>query len=375
MFKKLSFLILFIFANLSFGQEINLEPNYQVLHFPILEKINTLSPRTKKWMKKWNNLNLEDDTFLLNEISGTTSVNVKIHQLDTTDVNGKKSFGSFVTLNESANPNSEIAYFNLAALLGVDHLYRPTIKYVLGPKASDKFLITLNNTQLKGELRNKNKNRIINTIAANKTLNGCLKAKKSETADELEEIIKTGWFHSNGTLKSTHPISKFIQANKPQPKAGDRITLKNGYVGDAAELSREFSIMLTLDSIFGQYDRFSGGNVVIEKDENNNAHFFGSDNGGAEVVDSTTAVKQNIKLFSRYDKKIVEELKKIQSFLNGNTSEYLGYTNPENFILDLGLYYRKTPKEYLSALRNNFNLVLNAVHENEEKYGESVYFQ
>ncbi|NOT80202.1 MAG: hypothetical protein HOP07_14505 [Bacteriovoracaceae bacterium] len=227
-----------------------------------------LSKNTKKWMKRWKNVDLDDlSTFQFKELSGTTSVNLKIHKIDPTDPKGTKSYGTFLGLNDSGNPNTEIAYFQLAAILGVDHLYRPALRYYLGAKAQSEFKKLLLSAEFSGKMRNLNKEFLLKEIAKNKPLEGALKAKKDESSIEFESAVMTARFSKKLILNNKYPFLKALSANEAQPRKGEKNTILKDYIGDEFELSKEFSNQLILDVIFGQYDRFSGGNVVISKDE------------------------------------------------------------------------------------------------------------
>lgn len=335
-----------------------------------------LSSSTIKWMKKWNEIDLEDaNLYTFPALSGTTSVNLKVAKKDAKDTSGFKSLGSFVTVNEAANPNAEIAYFNLSVILGVDSFFRPAIRYELGNRGKEEFRKLLVSTKLVGAIRNNNKERILKSISnyPNENLKGCLKAKKEENIHELEDMVKTKW-PSAGRLNYKHPILKLIQAQNEQPKIGDRILLRKDFEGDAVTLAREFSIILTLDTVFGQYDRFSGGNIVLSRDEMNNAHFYATDNGGAEIVDSVASAKDMTERFSRFDRTVILKLKELNNFLNNPASGYLGYTSAEAFIFDLGLYFRYPPERYLDGLKKNLAVLLHHVHESEERFGDKIYF-
>ena len=383
MFNKFifNFALLILFSiNQASSREIrsNYNNNF-VSPFTILEAIENsggvLSKNTKKWMKKWNQINLEDSSkFQFNELSGSTSINLKIQKIDLTDPKGYKAYGSFLTVNESGNPNSEIAYFNLAAILGVDRMFRPAIRYELGPVASLAFMKLIKASSINGQQRSGNKKRILRAIHSGSPLLGCIKAKKSESTQSYESMTKSGR-KSNGSLSPSDSIVKFIQASKQQPISGDIVFLKKNYSGDALELSREFSILLTLDSIFGQYDRFSGGNITLEKDDLEMAHFVAVDNGGAEIVDSQYLVKKTVKLFSRYDRNVINKIQEFYQFLEYPSQPFLGYTSPEKIIVDMGMYFLKSPAAYLSAIKANIKILLNEVQNNENRYGANAYFR
>lgn len=347
--------------------------------YPMLTAIEAnggvLSKSTKKWMKKWRDMNLEDtNLFAFKELSGSSSINLKIQKIDAEDEKGYKSFGSFVTVNEAANPNVEIASFNLAAIVGADSFYRPTIRYELGTRAKEEFKNLLLATPIKGSMRNKNKENILIAIEKSEPLLGCVKAKKEDFSVALDSMIDTNW-RGIVSINSKLPVVKFIQAGNAQPKTGDPITLKTGYTGDALQLAREFSIMLTIDVVFGQYDRLSGGNIVITKDENQIAHFYATDNGGAYVVDSIPNAKKTASMFNRYDKKTIQKLRELNAFLQDPSKGFLGYTDAEKFVIDLGLYFERSPKRYINALKDNLAILLTRVKESESRHGTGAYFE
>lgn len=360
---------------------LNASDSYaEIVNFNFYDKVIksgiTPSENSKKWRKKWDQLDLENtNQYLLNEISGTTSVNLKIKKIDSNEVKGYKSLGSFVALNESANPNAELGYYNLSLLTGVDYMFRPTVRYQLDLNASGAFKHALLNTDLRGEIRNANKKRILNEINSKNKVLGCIKAKNDETAIEVDELTKPSRLFSRGNINLKHPLMKYLKANNPFPVKGEILNLTKDYRGDSLTLAHELSILLTFDVVFGQYDRFTGGNIVIEKDENNLAHFKATDNGGAEIVDSIENARMNAKIFSRYDRKLIIKLREFNQFLTGQTTSYYGHNDPNNLIIEMGMYFLKSPVQYKNALIANINVLLNEVHENEEKFGNQIYFE
>ena len=161
--------------------------------YPILEKLlaqgTTLSAVTQDWMKKWRGMDLDSDQYEFKELSGSTSINMKIRKLDPTDPQGYKSRGSFVPLNGAANPDTEIAYFNLAAILGYDSVFRPTARYELGPKASATLKTLIEHASIHGSDRVENKGNILREIASGRPLRGCVKAKKLEPSRAYDEMV------------------------------------------------------------------------------------------------------------------------------------------------------------------------------------------
>jgi hypothetical protein len=212
----------------------------------------------------------------------------------------------------------------------------------------------------------------LEAIASGNPVKGCVKAKKSEGDVSVDAMANTG-AAPNGAPKSSHSVIASLQASNPKPKAGVAVTLKTGYVGDALELAREYSVIMTLDTVFQQWDRYSGGNIVIRKDENGRAHFYATDNGGADIGKTTGWVERNLGWFSRYDRNTIARLKEINAFLENPSKGYLGYTNAEAFVTDLGLWFELKPEVYVERLKRNLKLLLAKVDSVEAKHGSGAY--
>ena len=348
---------------------------YTIQSYPIIDAVagsgGALCSETLEWMKKWKGLDLDDATkFQCTELSGSTSINLRIHTVGA----DSKSRGSFVPRNGAANPNTEIAYFNMAAIVGWDKVYRSSARYELGLIASAAFKNLIDSTPIRGIQRLENKRRILAAIATGSPLKGAVKAKKHKSAVALDSIANTG-ASPNGAPKSSHPIIAYLQAGNSMPVAGKEEVLKMGYKGDAYELAREYSVIMTLDSVFQQWDRYSGGNVVIYNDKDGRAHFYATDNGGADISKTTSWTERNLGWFSRYDRKVIAKLREIYEFLGNPPSGFLGYTDASKFIVDLGLYFELTPQVYVERIRRNIGLLLKKVQAVEAKYGPKAYLE
>jgi hypothetical protein len=311
---------------------------FEIQGFPVLDALaaqgKVLAPDTREWMKKWQGMNLDDSSsYQFKELSGSTSINLKIRKIDASAAKGYKSRGSFVPRNSSANPDVEIGAFNLSAILGYDRIYRPAARYELGPVASRAFKALIEKYSFKGAARLANRNRILKAIASGAPLKGCVKAKKDDTIAELDAIVNA---HAagNGAPNAGHPVIRLLQAANAKPVAGRSLTLKAGYVGDELELVREYSVIMTIDAVTQQWDRYSGGNVAIRKDDQGRAHFYMTDNGGADIAESWNA--RNLTWFSRFDRAVIGKLAELKQFLDAPATGYLGYSDPTVFVADLG---------------------------------------
>ncbi|WP_394753172.1 hypothetical protein [Crenothrix sp.] len=348
---------------------------------PIIAKLQKLkqplAKETNKWMKRWSGANLEDPGFVYTELSGSTEIYLKIRKIDKTDlVNGYKSYGTFVTGHGSSNPDTEIAYFNLAAILGHDDIMRPAARYSLGKKAVLGFKALLEKEQATlepGRRRDVRIPRLLDWLTKPPLLGG-LKAKKHESYAEYKFMadIKPG--AGRGEPFKNNPIIRALQASNPQPIANKKILLQTGYTGNLLQLAHEYSIIMTLDVIFQQWDRYNNTNIGLATDDTKLAHFYITDNGGADMVDDRTDITRNLNYFSRYDRQSIKKLKQLYLFLINPTRGFMGYTNAELFVADLGLYSELKPAEYVRLLKRNLLLLLNHVTAVERKYGANQVY-
>ena len=73
---------------------------------------------------------------------------------------------------------------------------------------------------------------------------------------------------------------RFLRATASQPSA-ERMLRFKGIPGEESELelARQFSTILLIDALVGQWDRFSGGNVQMIQAEAGRVQFVAYDNG------------------------------------------------------------------------------------------------
>jgi hypothetical protein len=341
--------------------------------FPILERLKSqgkpLATETTKWMNRWRGIDLDNPVFKLDELSGSTAVYLKIRKPDASVKDGSIAYGTFASQGGSSNPYSELAYFNLAAILGHDGLFRPAVRYALGSRARQAFKLLLDNTAIPKGNRLDNKNWVLRDIATGKPLKGCLKAKKLDTNKAYDAIADI----KNNLPRKTNPIIAALQAGNPQPKSSQKFEPLLGYKANLLQLTREYSIIMTLDVIFQQWDRYSGANVVLATDKTGIAHFYSTDNGGATLDKDPAQVLLNLKAFSRYDRKTIQQLRTLYGFLVSPSKGFLGYKNAEAFVVDLGLYDGLKPAQYLAILKQNLRLLLNQVANVERQFGNKAY--
>lgn len=347
-----------------------------VENFPITDALQangaSLSPDSLHWLKRWKGMNLEDPSFTFTELGGQTSITMRIRKTDPSNPGNPKGMGAFTPRNGAGNPNTGIAYFNMAAILGYDGICRPGVRYEAGPRATAALKSLIEHAAIKGGERLKNKARILKDIAAGGPLKGYVKASKPKDGIALNSI---GNPHvaPNGAPAGGHPIIAALQASNAKPKAGTQLTLAKGYVGDELELAREYSVIMTLDAIFGQWDRYSGDNLYVRKGEDGRAYFYAVDNDGSDIGSSSSWTERNLSWLSRYDRNVIARLKEVYEFLGNPAKGLLGYTDANKFIVDLGLYFELPPATYVERIKRNLMLLFQCVSAVEAKYGNNAY--
>jgi hypothetical protein len=323
-------------------------------------------------MKKWRGMNLEEPGYSFPKLGGQTSITMKVRKADPSSKKGSKSMGAFVARNGAGNPNTGTAYFNLSAILGYDGVFRPSARYEAGPRAAAAYKSLMQRMSTNNRDRLKNKSDILKQIAAGSPLKGYVKAGKTDGAVEIESIYVSR-IRPNGAPAGNHPIIRALQASNPKPRAGTALTLARGKVGDALELAREYSVIMTLDAVLGQWDRYSGGAIYARNDDKGKAHFYAVDNDGSEVGESSSWTERSLGWFSRYDRKTIAQLKELYNFLEQPETGYLGYDNAEKFIVDLGLYFEYSPATYVARIKRNLNLLFRSVQASVAKHGDGAY--
>lgn len=228
--------------------------------------------------------------------SSSTSVGIKVERLELEDgtVDGKK-VGKWVPTNSANDVESQVVAFNLSRFLNMSQLVVPSAYYHLGPKALALFKPMLKCEIEKGQHKD-------NCLKIRKELEDKKPASMigsyvGHVKDEKEvpnmNTFK-GKYATNGKLNPNHPIAKFIKSSNPMPSPEKKMDLgivfekgKNkSYKAQETELelARQFSKIMVLDILTGQWDRFSGGNIeAIYNPSKDAVQFMAIDNGGASM--------------------------------------------------------------------------------------------
>ena len=321
------------------------------------------------------NTDLEKVDNFVFDLSGQTSVNLNVQS------NVGAGEGTFVTRNSSANPNAEIAYASLAQMLGVGDIIRIAIPFSLYETSMLIFknLIErgLADGTLHGVARTRNAHNILARIAGNpQELKGCFREKKLGSLFSANNLV------ANDGPNFNEQLFKDLQAINPKPQKGVYEFRYGGYL-DRPRGAREFSVLMTLDSIFGQWDRYSGGNITYRKfgADGNNLQLYSADNGGADYWNqNVTWGTKTAGWFSRYDKKVIDQLRILQKFMTGRSAGlYIAaadsyYSDPRELVTDMGMYYENSPEFYRQSLSQHLAMFLKTVDANISKYGEAAVF-
>ncbi|MGZ3723682.1 MAG: hypothetical protein ACXVA9_12155, partial [Bdellovibrionales bacterium] len=196
-----------------------------------------------------------------------------------------------------------------------------------------------------------------------KSLMGIFVPHEHTDSMEAEDVANAG----ANTINSNHPIAQFIQARGPMPSATRTMSLKGVHTKDGKipvatelELAREFSQIMVLDILCGQWDRWSGGNVEATYSlETGHLYFFARDNGGASMS-GTNGMQKYFGIVNRFDKTQIQRVEHLIELLKG--------PNAASLVSALGL--RSDPKSLLTRA----SALVAHVHDVQSQSGEAVYF-
>lgn len=207
-----------------------------------------------------------------------TSVGMKIK------INGEKG-GKFVPPCSATNIEAQVVAYQLGRFLGMSNIVMPSAYYTLKGRALGEFKAMLNRASERNRWRLENRNKTLAAIngPSSAGLLGVYTAALDGGSPEVKGLAKP----EANTINSAHPIAKFIKANGPVPSPGRMMTLQLAGVSNVPaeselELARQFSKIMVLDMLAGEWDRWSGGNVEATI-EDGKVFLLSRDNGGASM--------------------------------------------------------------------------------------------
>ena len=298
-------------------------------------------------------LDLQSGNYVFENKTSGTSLGMKIKKA----AGGK--IGKWLPTNESANPEGQVVAYRLGRFLQMSSIVIPSDYYTLRGQPLDQFYRMISSRSERNQIRYNNQVRLMDAYRRNSSeMFGAISAPIDQF--EVANLI----IAESNTIDSSHPIANYIQAGSSMP--GDRQMSLNGRrnkagkvgTNSALNLSREFSKIMVLDILTGQYDRWSGGNVEEFFDKDGVVHFISRDNGGSSMVGSGPLSKY-FGIVSRFDRGQIARVRKLAEALQKSSGD-----------VSKVLLMRSSTK----ALALRLQALLNHVENTTRRYGEERAF-
>lgn len=313
-------------------------------------------PRDQKFEAKLAELDPSCTDCKLTYKNTGTSVGFKLEIKD-------KSHGKFTCKGSATNVEAQVVSYRLGQFLGMSALVMPSAYYSVRGTTLQSFKGMLSRAAERNRWRAENRN---NTLAAISRAPEKLEVVYTPHVKGGSPEVKGLANASANTINSNHLIARFIRADGPKPSANKLMTLDGVKAKDGSqpreselELARQFSQIMVLDMIMGQWDRWSGGNVEAGIDEQR-VFFTARDNGGASMVGKAHIEKYK-RIVTRFDRAQIERVKRLVELLSNST------TAPELFTL---LQVRTARNSLLERAK----IVIEHVRRQEAAYGASTFF-
>jgi chorismate mutase len=239
-----------------------------------------------------------------------TSVGMKIRRAD-------KNIGKWMPDQSATNIEGQVVAYHLARFLGMSQIVMPSANFRMTGKALETFRAFLQNAPEKNKWRRINRDDILAKIARDPSgLNGVYLAHLKTDSPEVRGLAAA----ESNTINSSHPIAQFIRATGPMPSTRQMslagVKNKEGRVPyeSEVELARQFSQIMVLDILTGQWDRWSGGNVEAGFD-GDRVFFLARDNGGSSMSGAGTFKKYS-SIVTRFDRAQYQRLQELQAVLS-----------------------------------------------------------
>jgi hypothetical protein len=307
--------------------------------------------RDAEFSRLMPNLNLNAEDIRLAYKDGGTSVGLKIDR-------GNEKLGKWLPSNSAGNPESQVVSYQLGRFLGISELVVPSAYYKLDGAALSSFEKFLQGARERNRWRRKNRDLNLGAIVQNSS--GLMGVFTPYLKPKSEEVVGLANPSAN-TINSTDPIARFIRADGPVPSASRRMSLRGIRGGSESELelARQFSEIMVLDILTGQWDRWSGGNVEATTD-GSRVYFVARDNGGANMSGAGTFTKYS-RIVTRFDRAQIQRVERLVQFLSDR--DQAGQ-------LVAALHLSSDPRFLLDRAQN----LLAFVHTQASQYRDAAYF-
>jgi hypothetical protein len=286
---------------------------------------------------------------------------------------GHRKDGTFVPTNSSSIPEAEVVSYRLARFLGVSRFYHPVTYYQLGPQASARFKALL---QKHGEIYENRKENRSRSLAELKVHPDHIFGIYRLRADGKLYVASS--LGGEGQPNYSHPLMSHIRADRPLPPATPMSLpgvkpARAGYPKPSekeSELARQLSIILTIDQLMGQWDRF-WKNLEAVGDKDGRLRLIARDNGGADVDDGWEWHVSYQKMLSRYDRDVMQRLVGLNAFLRGKTATLGEFKSVDSWKATVG--FRKA-SSFNTFKRKLELLVDKTLPAREKQFGDKIYF-
>ena len=284
-----------------------------------------------------------------------TSVGMKVKR-------GDEKIGKWAPPNSATDPEAQVVAYTLGRFLGLRDLVVPSAYYVVQGSALATFVQLMNSARERNKWRIRNRGDNLERAKKGQILGVFMVELDIEKA-EVKGLANDG----GNTINRNHAIARFIRADGPVPSSSNRMKLDGIKAEDGSiptetelELARQFSDIMVLDILTGEWDRFSGGNVEGGH-VGDRAVFISRDNGGATMAGAGNFNKYS-SIVTRFNRSTIERVHKVVHLLNDPNEK------PQ---LVAALQLKSDPKFLLARC----NQVLAHVKALVTKYGEkAVYF-
>lgn len=336
---------------------------------PFVEKDFIMSSAAEKFEVFMTSFDAEDPDILFEFKTSSTSVGIKmaIEEINEKGEKDKDKIGTWLPKNSAANPEAQVVANYLGQFLHMSKYVVPSDYLTLGPKATARFKQLLDCTK-GGKMWKDNCKNIAAQLA--KTPNSIDGMLRDHTKGEAEVPKMIAAASPNGTLNKNSVIGKFISATGPMPSADKQMDLGIKFedpkdktkkilpTDSELNLARQFSKIMVLDILTGQWDRFSGGNIEALYDKKNNVvQFIARDNGGASMVGNGYSLYYTF--LTRFDADQIARVERLLALLEANPNEVVA-----------ALKMRSKPDSLIKRCKK----LLAHVEATEAKYGTEATF-
>ncbi len=323
----------------------------------------------KKFDDFVKNLDLEaSESYEFHFKDSGTSVGFKISEPD------KRKKGMFVPENSATHLEGEVIAYRLSRYLGVSDIFNPSAYYTLGPQAINRFSGILRSSE-SNKWRRENTGNIRSAIAKSPdSLLGIYKYRSKRESQGVEILA------SGNRFNTSQSFAKFLTGGGTMPGT-DTMSFR-GIVPDEpgypaplemeCVLADQLSTIFVIDALCGQWDRFSGGNIEVYAHKSGRLQFVGRDNGGSNLLWGRSWYSRYKGWVTRFDKPLIEELRKLNQFLGDQSTPYHGLSDKPELQKQLGFMSDSSFAEFEWRVKDFVEVHVPAC---EKKYGEAAYFK